>query len=79
MMAALSIGSTTHVWGYTFDATGRLTDVTKDGNAMSHYGYDADDNRTSYSGVRSAPRTTRKIACSRTALRATRTPPTASF
>jgi RHS repeat-associated protein len=43
-----SLGSTTHVRGYTFDASGRLTDVSEDGSAVSHYGYDADDNRTTY-------------------------------
>ncbi len=43
-----TVQGTTHVWGYTFDATGRLTDVTKDANFFSHYGYDADDNRTTY-------------------------------
>jgi RHS repeat-associated protein len=43
-----TIGSTTHVWGYSYDATGRLTDVTEDGNFFSHYGYDPDDNRTTY-------------------------------
>ncbi len=42
---------TTHVWAYTFDPTGRLTDVTKDGNFFSHYGYDADDNRTTYTNT----------------------------
>lgn len=38
--------STTHVWGYAYDTAGRLTDVTEDGSALSHYDYDADDNRT---------------------------------
>ena len=41
----------THVWGYTYDATGRLTDVTEDGNFCSHYAYDADDNRTTYTNT----------------------------
>ena len=36
----------THVFGYTYDAQGRLTDVTTDGNATSHYEYDANGNRT---------------------------------
>ena len=31
---------------------GRLTDVTEDGNFFSHYGYDADDNRTDVSRTR---------------------------
>jgi YD repeat-containing protein len=42
---------TTHVWGYTFDVTGRLTDVTEDGSFFSHYGYDADDNRTTHANA----------------------------
>jgi RHS repeat-associated protein len=43
-----TVQGTTHVWAYTFDVAGRLTDVTEDGNFFSHYGYDADDNRTTY-------------------------------
>ncbi len=39
------------MWGYTFDEPGRLTDVTEDGNFFSHYGYDADDNRTTYTNT----------------------------
>jgi RHS repeat-associated protein len=46
-----TVQGTTHVWGYTFDATGRLTDVTEDGQFFSHYGYDADDNRTTYTNT----------------------------
>jgi RHS repeat-associated protein len=46
-----TIGSTTHVWGYTYDVSGRLTDVTEDGNFASHYGYDADDNRTTFTNT----------------------------
>jgi RHS repeat-associated protein len=46
-----TVQGTTHVWGYTFDVAGRLTDVTKDGNFFSHYGYDADDNRTTYTNT----------------------------
>src|SRR6185312_339601 len=30
---------------------GRLTDVTKDGGFSSHYAYDADDNRTTYTNA----------------------------
>jgi RHS repeat-associated protein len=45
-----TIGSESHVWGYTYDAAGRLTDVTKDSTAVGHYGYDADDNRTTFTG-----------------------------
>jgi RHS repeat-associated protein len=36
---------------YTFDVSGRLTDVTEDGSLSSHYGYDADDNRTTYTNT----------------------------
>jgi RHS repeat-associated protein len=46
-----TVQGTTHLWGYTFDVTGRLTDVTKDGSFFSHYGYDADDNRTTYTNT----------------------------
>jgi RHS repeat-associated protein len=46
-----TLQGTTHVWGYTFDAAGRLTDVTEDSNFFSHYGYDADDNRTTYTNA----------------------------
>jgi hypothetical protein len=38
-----TIGSETHVSGYTHDAAGPLTDVTKDRTAVSHYGYDAEE------------------------------------
>jgi YD repeat-containing protein len=41
----------THVFVYTYDTTGRLTDVTQDGTAASHYGYDADDNRTTFTNA----------------------------
>src|SRR5206468_5512724 len=40
-----TIQGTTHAYGYTYDANGRLTDVTLDGNATSHYEYDANGNR----------------------------------
>jgi RHS repeat-associated protein len=46
-----TFGSTTHAWGYTFDVSGRLTDVTLDGAFASHYGYDADDNRTTFTNA----------------------------
>jgi RHS repeat-associated protein len=45
-----TIGGATHVFGYTFDPAGRLTDVSEDSVAVSHYGYDSDDNRTTFSG-----------------------------
>ena len=38
----------THAWGYGYDTAGRLTDVSEDGTPVSHYAYDADDNRLSY-------------------------------
>jgi RHS repeat-associated protein len=41
-----TIQGTSHSWVYTYDATGRLTDVSEDGQAVHHYGYDSDDNRT---------------------------------
>jgi YD repeat-containing protein len=31
-----TVQGTTHVWGYTFDPAGRLTDVTEDGSFFSH-------------------------------------------
>ncbi len=42
-----ALSGTTHDWKNVYDRTGRLTDVTEDGAAVSHYGYDGDDNRTS--------------------------------
>ena len=45
------IGTTQHVWGYTYDVNGRLTNVTEDGNFASFYAYDADDNRTTYTNT----------------------------
>ncbi len=43
-----TLQGTTHVFGYTYDVQGRLTDVTRDGTAMEHYGYDFE--RQSYDG-----------------------------
>ena len=40
-------GSTSHHLVYTYDANGRLTDVSVDGTAASNYGYDANGNRNS--------------------------------
>jgi RHS repeat-associated protein len=37
----------THVYGYTYDQRGRLTDVVKDGVLGEHYEYDLNGNRTS--------------------------------
>ncbi len=42
------VAGTTHDWKYSYDPTGRLTDVTEDGAVVSHYGYDGDDNRTTF-------------------------------
>src|SRR5580704_8270748 len=36
---------------YTYDTNGRLTDVTEDGQFASHYAYDADDNRTTFTNT----------------------------
>ncbi|MGH7436693.1 MAG: RHS repeat domain-containing protein [Polyangiaceae bacterium] len=46
-----TIGATTHVWGYTYDLNGQLTDVTLDGSTASHYAYDKDDNRTTFTSA----------------------------
>lgn len=35
------------VFGYSYDAAGRLTQVTEDGDVVESYGYDANGNRTS--------------------------------
>lgn len=50
-----TIQGTTHVYGYTYDANGRLTDVTTDGNATSHYEYDANGNRLVGPGLTASP------------------------
>jgi RHS repeat-associated protein len=44
-----------HVYGYSYDARGRLTDVTKDGAILSHYDYDANGNRLAAPGLAAAP------------------------
>ena len=46
-----TIQGTTHVWGYAYDVNERLTDVSEDGGFYSHYGYDADDNRTTFTNT----------------------------
>src|SRR6185437_4357216 len=38
---------TTHTYDYVYDADGRLTQVTRDGNITERYGYDANGNRVS--------------------------------
>jgi RHS repeat-associated protein len=45
----------THVFGYSYDAQDRLTDVTRDGAATSHYEYDANGNRTVAPGLTASP------------------------
>ncbi len=42
------LAGTSHDWKYVYDPAGRLTDVTEDGNFEAHYGYDRDDNRTTF-------------------------------
>lgn len=50
-----TIQGETHVYGYTYDPNGRLTDVTTDGNATSHYEYDANGNRLVGPGLNASP------------------------
>jgi RHS repeat-associated protein len=45
----------THVYGYTYDAYGRLTDVARDSIATSHYEYDANGNRLVGPGLTASP------------------------
>jgi RHS repeat-associated protein len=40
-----SIGGVTSSYAYSYDVVGRLTDVTKNGLALSHYDYDPNGNR----------------------------------
>jgi RHS repeat-associated protein len=42
-----TITGTSSIYGYTYDAAGRLTDVTLNGAPLSHYDYDANSNRVS--------------------------------
>ena len=46
---------TTHVYGYSYDENGRLTDVTTDASATSHYEYDANGNRLVGPGLTASP------------------------
>ena len=46
-----ALGGPTHDWKYVYDPAGRLTDVTEDGNFEAHYGYDGDDNRTTFTSA----------------------------
>ncbi len=41
-----TVAGTATTYDYTYDARGRLTDVTKDGAAWRHYAYDSNGNRT---------------------------------
>ncbi len=45
-----TINGTATTYGYSYDQDGRLTDVTVNGSAYGHYGYDSNGNRTSYTG-----------------------------
>ncbi len=40
-----TIGGSTHVYDYTYDPAGRLTDVTTDSVPTAHYDYDTNSNR----------------------------------
>jgi RHS repeat-associated protein len=42
-----TIGGTTSTFAYTYDPAGRLTDVSLNGTAISHYVYDSNGNRSS--------------------------------
>ncbi|HLX07830.1 MAG TPA: RHS repeat-associated core domain-containing protein [Thermoanaerobaculia bacterium] len=42
-----TISGTTSTFGYSYDAAGRLTDVSLNGTPLSHYDYDANSNRVS--------------------------------
>ncbi len=45
-----TINGTQTAYGYTYDQDGRLTDVTVNGSPYSHYGYDSNGNRITYTG-----------------------------
>lgn len=44
-----TVNGSTHVYDYTYDVVGRLTEVKQDGIKVSTYGYDANGNRISFS------------------------------
>jgi RHS repeat-associated protein len=50
-----SIQGETHTFGYSYDANGRLIDVTKDSVIASHYEYDSNGNRTVGPGLVASP------------------------
>jgi RHS repeat-associated protein len=41
-------GGASDTFNYTYDVSGRLTDVAKNGTSLSHYDYDGNGNRTAY-------------------------------
>jgi RHS repeat-associated protein len=45
-----TVGGTSHTYDYTYDAVGQLTQVKQDGTVVAQYGYDANGNRTSFTG-----------------------------
>ena len=45
-----TIAGETHIYSYTYDQAGRLTDVRKDGTIISTYEYNANGNRLSHTG-----------------------------
>jgi RHS repeat-associated protein len=45
-----TIGGTTHVFSYTYDLNGRLTEVRQDNVLTATYGYDPNGNRLSFTG-----------------------------
>ena len=46
-----TVNGTTHTYGYSYNAAGYLTEVRTDGAVTGSYSYDANGNRTSYSGI----------------------------
>jgi RHS repeat-associated protein len=52
---AESIGGASSVQGFTYDASGRLTDVSRDSAPYSHYEFDSNSNRVAASVAGGAP------------------------
>ena len=46
-----TVGGVPHVFSYAYDLAGRLTDVSRDGTATSHFEWDANGNRVLANGV----------------------------